>query len=1027
MLSIRLNRTFILLVAVFLVFFTLAPLSHEADDGEKIVFVSTRDGNEEIYVMNVDGSNVVQLTHNSAADLGPAWSPDGKKIAFVSDREGNSEIYIMNADGSNVVKLLPDNIAENLNPAWSPDGKKIAFNSNMDGSPEIYVMNADGSNLVQLTHDKSWSGGPAWSPDGQRIAYSAIDLSDVFSTGGFPSQIRVIDADGGNMVKFGKNDDSSPVWSPDGEKIVFSSFRNGNYEIYVMNADGTEEKRLTTNPRIDKMPVWSPDGEKIAFVSDRDGNDEIYIMNADGSNVVRLTENSYRDYGPDWCSQHVREVPSSAESVPVLDFWFGTLLIAVFLVGLVFLSKKKRNWLKILIIVVIVVLLGLRFSFLDISDVDIPHSREATAPPPVDTTPPDVTQLGIVWIKIEYELHGTHGFLYKYFITRHSDGNYYLDEVSGFHDQSIDAGQKIDTELIQELADSFTDFYPAQKAYYRPQGLDGYASFEIVVKLENEETLSFLSCPFHSWCCGIPWNIEYTDKKYIQVNGEFPSALFRILRHFDEEIDIRFDKQIRWGCYPAVLYFDYYDPLISEDFPRSETVVTPLEELGQSHVVWEADIPPFICPPVYAEGVIYSATERHIIALDAETAETLWDVEIETKEEDNSSTLTDTDSYGSIIVHEGTIYAALPPSVYRLDAKTGDILWEYTADQYTYPKVFMSGNNLIVWGKEKAYEGITCLRAETGDKTWEITGNLYLLDIFDGKVLYKVRRLSGSFDFFYTLVDVDSGDVIWEKDSSEFVMWDSDITNWSYDEGILYFDEEEKGAFAAVDTETMEEQLLYSHEKFTSGYDPGLLLQYCKAFEQGILLYFLEFGEKEWPMSTWSTRIVFLDKTGSVLWEHHYDENSVGFLYSVSFLFIYDLMYNPVEGAEIFQDTLYVWRRGGYIEAYTTNGEKLWESEVRDSIKSFHMYDNRIYVAANDCKLYCLDADTGEILWELVLCDSHCVIHIDETDIHYTHYSCICDHPVYVVESEDGVFLIITEGMLTAVSVEPEQTGCLIQ
>lgn len=1040
MVTMRLHCICILVVLLSFTFVS----SQKVHDPGKIVFVSTRDGTSEIYIMNADGSNVVRLTNNSAEERDPVWSPDGQKIAFVSDREGNEEIYTMNADGSNVVKLT-NNIAVNINPAWSPDGQRIAFNSDRDGPHEIYIMDADGSNVVRVTDDEDWNSSPDWSPDGKRIAYGFTCLSDILSTGELPSGIRVMDVDGTNIKELTKEDDSSPAWSPDGKKIAFTSSRDGNYEIYVMNADGTEQKRLTDNPRIDTMPVWSPDGKRIAFVSDRAGPYKIYIMDADGSNVVRITQNSYRDSDFDWHSDEGVEkeiepveetkteeigtaeketveetVEKELETKMQKEFCLGTLLMAA-LAGFVFLIKKgkPRKGIKIFLIVVIVAWFGLLSSFFNIAEVDI--TPESVISPPPDTKEvlvPDTkevpaesvttpTDSDIVWIKIEYKLHGTHGNFYRLYITQHDNGEYYLDDVSGFYDQPIKKG-KINKELIQGLIHSFTDFYPAQKPYAEPQGLNGGPSIDVTIKLENGNILSLYSYPFHGGCCFIPWNIEYNNKTYMQLNGKISCALFRILRNFDEEIRIRYDKEARYGCYPAVLHYEYYDQSISEDFPQSETKLTPLEEKGKEHILWEVDIPRIVSPPAYDKGIVYLVTESHIIALDVKTAQKMWEVTIDS----------DTKARGSITVHEKTVYAAVPPSVYSLDAETGDIFWKYTA-HYTSPKVFVSGDNVIVSGREKAFEGITCLNAMNGDKVWEITGNLLLIDIFDGKVLYRVRRLSNSFEFFYTLVDIISGDVIWEKDSSEFIMWRSEIKNWDYYDKFLYFDKEEKGMFAAVDTETLEEWELYEHGKFRSEYDPGTLLQYCKVFEQGILLSFLELGKKEWPLSTWNSCVVFLDKTGSVLWEHSYTENTVGELYSVSFLFYYSLLYNPVEGADIVQDTLYVWRHKGFIEAFTVhNGEKLWESEIRDSLKWFHVYD-KIYAASNDCSVYCLDADTGEIVWESPLCDNTCIIE-------GVSYSCTCDHFMYVVAFENGVFFVITEDKVIAIAADNEDAGVFV-
>ena len=129
----------------------------------KIAFMSTRDGNSEVYVMNANGSGPTNLTNNPAYDNSPAWSPDGSRIAFSSNRDDNEEIYVMNADGTGVIRLT-NNPAYDFTAAWSPDGSRVVFSSNRDGNFEIYIMNADGSGLTRLTNDPALDGEPAWSP-----------------------------------------------------------------------------------------------------------------------------------------------------------------------------------------------------------------------------------------------------------------------------------------------------------------------------------------------------------------------------------------------------------------------------------------------------------------------------------------------------------------------------------------------------------------------------------------------------------------------------------------------------------------------------------------------------------------------------------------------------------------------------------------------------------------------------------------------------------------------------------------------
>jgi len=247
-------------------------------DGNWIAFESDRDRDDpEIYLINaVDGSNAQRLTYTRALDEVPTWSSDGNKILFSSDQSGvphngNYEIYMMNNYGENLRRLTWLE-GQDTYPSMSPDNKEIVFESWQNGYPEIYKMKSDGSDIKRLTFFKKMTdknddkyqgnGNPSWSPD----------ISNLFS-----DQIL--------------------------QKIVFESDRDGNHEIYTMNADGTKQINITNHSSYDGAPVFSMDGKKIAFVSDRDGQPNIWVMDADGSQQYNVTKsqdaNGYPSWNPD--------------------------------------------------------------------------------------------------------------------------------------------------------------------------------------------------------------------------------------------------------------------------------------------------------------------------------------------------------------------------------------------------------------------------------------------------------------------------------------------------------------------------------------------------------------------------------------------------------------------------------------------------------------------------------------------------------------------------------------------------------
>lgn len=257
-------------------------------DGTRIVFESTRDGPDpEIFVMNVDGSGVLQLTRNDATDGTPVFTPDGASIVYASEQDGDLDIHIMKADGSGS-RNLTRHPGTDGHPRVSPDGTRIFFNSNRSSDPatfsrgymdrdhnhEIYSMTLDGGDLRRITDLPDWDTYPAVSPDASQLLWRRITPTGGKTESGRNSEVFWMDLATGEQRNLTENQafDGWPAWSPDGQRIAFASNRANvefeAFDIYVAERDGSNPTRVTFGDGVEGSGSWtkpqfSADGKRI--------------------------------------------------------------------------------------------------------------------------------------------------------------------------------------------------------------------------------------------------------------------------------------------------------------------------------------------------------------------------------------------------------------------------------------------------------------------------------------------------------------------------------------------------------------------------------------------------------------------------------------------------------------------------------------------------------------------------------------------------------------------------------------------
>jgi TolB protein len=282
-----------------------------SNDGKWLTFQSTRGSHpcDQQYVMRVDGTGARQISKGKGKTTCGWFFPGDKKLFFASSSAHDTacppkpdpskgyvwpldryDIYTVNRDGSHL-KRITFNDVYTAEGVLSPDGKRIVFTSLKDGDLEIYTMNVDGTDVRRLTNTPGYDGGPWWSPDGKRIVYRANHPTDSAELANYrdllaqrlvrPAKVELfmMNADGSDQHEIthlgGAN--FGPSWTPDGKKIIFSSNykepHSGNFDLFLINPDGSGLEQITFDPTFDGFPEFSPDGKKLVWASNRRAKD----------------------------------------------------------------------------------------------------------------------------------------------------------------------------------------------------------------------------------------------------------------------------------------------------------------------------------------------------------------------------------------------------------------------------------------------------------------------------------------------------------------------------------------------------------------------------------------------------------------------------------------------------------------------------------------------------------------------------------------------------------------------------------
>jgi len=263
-----------------------------------IAFASEVDGGyKEIFVADVLGRNIKQITRHKSLAVSPKFSPDGNLLSYTSYHPGNPNLYITNWQEAKNTRSISRYPGLNLAPAWSPDGKTMVITLSKDENPDLYLINKEGVILERLTKNTGINVSPAWSPDGKNITF----VSD--RSGNPQIYIMNVKTKSVRRITFQGNDNTEPSWSPDGEWIAYAGLYEGHYQIFIIKPEGGRPLQLTWYRDDHESPSWSPDSRQVVFSRLHSNDRDLCTVFKNGTGLRTLFHLEGHQSSPEWSTR----------------------------------------------------------------------------------------------------------------------------------------------------------------------------------------------------------------------------------------------------------------------------------------------------------------------------------------------------------------------------------------------------------------------------------------------------------------------------------------------------------------------------------------------------------------------------------------------------------------------------------------------------------------------------------------------------------------------------------------------------